>query len=132
MYLKSDNTRTTFKLMLCVNHPTPSHYCTQHSEYSRTPKMAFLGVMIAPLTYKDIYIFSSFQNETSNLPVNLERKKSFCSIRSLCISMDTRCWYITIHSVPNNRKFLMHLLHAQKTKKFFSWVFYFLNKNTTK
>jgi hypothetical protein len=61
--------------MLCVNHPTPSHYCTQHSEYSRTPKMAFLGVMIAPLTYKDIYIFSSFQNETSNLPVNLERKK---------------------------------------------------------
>jgi len=34
--------------------------------------MAFLEVMIAPLTYKDIYIFSSFQNETSNLPINLE------------------------------------------------------------
>lgn len=62
--------------MHSANHPTPSHYCTQHREYTHPPKMAFLEVMIAPLTYKDINTFSSFQNKTSNLLINLERKKT--------------------------------------------------------
>lgn len=80
--------------------------------------MAFLEVMIAPLTYKDIYTFSSFQNETSNLPINLgQRKAAVPSHHSAHLWIQgVGTWYITIHSVSNNIKFLMHMLHAQKTK----------------